>query len=288
VLGSYLNIGGQIRVDLRVQDISTGEIVATPTEQGSEAQFLELVKRAGESLRQNCGAGEITAEQRAAIGASQPGTTEAVRLYSEGLAKLRDFDFLAARDLLKQATDADPNNSLSHSALGAAWSQLGFDENAKEQAKQAFLMSGNLPRSEKLLIEARYREESHDWDKAIDLYHSLSTFFPDDLDYGLHLANAQVSGGRAQQALATVKTLRDLAPPLRDDPRIDMAEAAAAEAVSDYKREHDATARAIEKADRQGAHLLSAQAVLQQCWALRNLGDLQGAKTAGDRARQVL
>jgi curli biogenesis system outer membrane secretion channel CsgG len=47
VLGFYLDIGGQIRVDLRVQDTSTGEIVSTAPELGSEAQFL----RTGEACR---------------------------------------------------------------------------------------------------------------------------------------------------------------------------------------------------------------------------------------------
>ena len=288
VLGSYLNIGGQIRVDLRVQDTSTGEIVPIASEQASEAQFFELVKRAGQSLRQNCGAGELTAEQRAATDASEPGSAEAVRYYSEGLVKLRDFDFLAARDLLKRAISTDPNNSLPHSALAAAWSQLGYDENAKDEAKKAFEMSANLPRKDKLSIEAGYREQSHEWDKAVDLYHSLWTFFPDDLDYGLQLANAQVSAAKGQQAFATIQTLRGLPPRLRDDPRIDLAEAAAAEAVSDYKREQTATARVIDKAGRLGARLLVAQAVLKQCWALRNMGDLEGAKAAGQRAKDVL
>jgi tetratricopeptide (TPR) repeat protein len=288
VLGSYLNMGGQIRVDLRVQDTSTGEIVPIASEQASEAQFFELVKRAGQSLRQNCGAGELTAEQRAATDASEPGSAEAVRYYSEGLVKLRDFDFLAARDLLKRAISADPNNSLSHSALAAAWSQLGYDENAKDEAKKAFEMSANLPRKDKLSIEAGYREQNQEWDKAVDLYHSLWTFFPDDLDYGLQLANAQVSASKGQQAFATIQTLRGLPARLRDDPRIDMAEAAAAEAVSDYKREQTATTRVIDKAGRLGARLLVAQAVLKQCWALRNIGDLEGAKTAGQRAKDVL
>jgi Tfp pilus assembly protein PilF/TolB-like protein len=288
VLGSYLNIGGQIRVDLRVQDTSTGEVVATVPEQGSEAQFFELVKRAGQVLRQSCGAGDLTAEQRAATDASEPGSADAVRLYSEGLEKLRDFDFLAARDLLEKAIASDPNHSLSHSALAAAWSQLGYDDNAKKEAKQAFDTSANLPRKDKLSIEAGYREQNHEWDKAVDIYSSLWTFFPDDLEYGLHLANAQVAAGKAREAFATIQALRSLPPRLRGDPRIDMAEASAAEAVSDYKREQTATARAMDKAGRQGARLLAAQAVLQQCWALRNMGDLAGASVAGERARGVL
>jgi eukaryotic-like serine/threonine-protein kinase len=288
VLGSYLKIEGQIRVDLRIQDTSTGEIISTLPEQGSEAQFFDLVKHAGQSLRQDCGAGELTAEQREATDAAEPKSTEAVRLYSEGLAKLRDFDLPVARDLLKQAVAADPNNPLPHSDLAAVWSQLGYDENAKKEAKLAFEMSANLPRKDKLLIEAGYREQNHQVDKAVEIYHSLWTFFPDDIDYGLDLANAQTASGQGQQAFATILTLRGLPPRLSADPRIDMAEAAAAEQVSDYKREQVATARAIGKAELQGARLLAAQAVLQQCWALRNMGDLESAKAAGQKAKDVL
>jgi eukaryotic-like serine/threonine-protein kinase len=288
VLGSYLKIEGQIRVDLRIQDTSTGEIISTMPEQGSEAQFFDLVKHAGQSLRQDCGAGELTAEQRAATDAAEPESTEAVRLYSEGLAKLRDFDLPVARDLLKRAVAEDPNNPLPHSDLAAVWSQLGYDENAKKEAKLAFEMSANLPRKDKLLIEAGYREQNHQLDKAVEIYHSLWTFFPDDIDYGLDLANAQTASGQGQQAFATILTLRGLPSRLSADPRIDMAEAAAAEQVSDYKREQAATARAIGKAELQGARLLAAQAVLQQCWALRNMGDLESAKAAGQKAKYVL
>jgi Tfp pilus assembly protein PilF/TolB-like protein len=288
VLGSYLKIGDQIRVDFRVQNTSTGEVVASAPEQGTEAQFFDLVKRSGEALRQYCGAGELTAEQRAATDAAEPASTEAVRLYAEGVKKLRDFDFLAARDLLQQATAADPKNSLSHSALAAAWSQLGYDEKAKAEAKKAYETSTNLPPKDKLSIEAGYREQNHEWATAIDLYRSLWTFFPDDVDYGLHVANAQIAAGKGQEAFVTLQTLRKLPARLSGHPRIEMAEAAAADSVSDYKREQAATVRAIEKARAEGARLLEAQAVLQQCWALRNMGDLAGAKAAGDRARNVL
>jgi len=139
-----------------------------------------------------------------------------------------------------------------------------------------------------LSIEARYRETNHEWAKAVDIYRSLWTFFPDDLDYGLRLAAAQVSAGQGQPALQTVQALRQLPPPSRDDPRIDLAEAAAAESLSDFKREIAATAQAREKARRQGSQFTVAQALLDQCWAQRNLGDLEAARNAGEQARTIL
>jgi tetratricopeptide (TPR) repeat protein len=99
----------------------------------------------------------------------------------------------------------------------------------------------------------------------------LFTLLPDDLEYGLLLAAAQTSGGKAQDALITVNALRSLPPPLADDPRVDMAEARAAGAVSDFARTRKAAARAAEKARAHGATLQYARARLLESGAMQNL-----------------
>jgi DNA-binding winged helix-turn-helix (wHTH) protein/tetratricopeptide (TPR) repeat protein/TolB-like protein len=288
VLGSYLNIGGEIRVDLHVQDTSTGETTAVLSDSGPEPQLLELVKRLGDSLRQKCGAGQITSTEATAVRDYEPASSEATRLYAEGLAKLRSFDPLAARDLLQKAVAADPKSLLAHSALSAAWTQLGYDGNAAREAKAAFELSKGLSRRDMLAIEAAYRESTREWEKAVDLYKSLWTFFPDDLEYGLRLADAQTSAGSGQAALATTAGLHNLPPPSPDDPRIDLAEARAADSLSDYKRAHSAALRAGDKASQLHSNFLLAQSQIQQCWALRNLGAYTEAKVVGQQARKLL
>ncbi|MGA8152579.1 MAG: protein kinase [Terriglobales bacterium] len=288
VLGSYLDLGGNIRVDLQVQDAVAGESIGTVSAEGSEAKLFDLVKRLGESLRQKCGAGQISAEAEAVANAAKPANTEAERLYAEGLTRLRLFDALAARDLLEQAVRADPHYALAHSALAAAWSQLGYDAKAAEEAKKAFELSKGLARKDVLSIEARYREETRDWPRAVELYRSLWTVFPDDSEYGLRFADAQVSAGNGKDALVTVAELRKLPAPLRDDPRIDLAEANAAASLSDYKQAQAATGQAIRKAQQQGATLLEAEGLLQQCSALRSTGELEQAVSAGQQAKDTL
>ncbi len=135
-------------------------------------------------------------------------------------------------------------------------------------------------------MEGRYREVSKDWEKAIEIYHALVAFFPDSLDYGLALAQAQVSGGKGKDALDTIEALQKLPPPLGDDPRIDLAESRAAESLGDFKRDLVSTHRAAEKAKALGASLLLAQALADQAWALDNLGPLdQAVVTAGEAKR---
>jgi eukaryotic-like serine/threonine-protein kinase len=287
VLGSYIDIGGQIRVDLRVQDTAKGETVATLSASEPDAKLLDLVKDLGAQLRAKCGAGAITGEEAAAVRASQPGTADAARLYVEGVAKLRAFDNLGARQLLEQAVSAEPGNALAHLALARAWGQLGYDAKAESEAKKAYELSRNFSRKEGLLIEAYYREATGEWDRAVELYKSLWTFYPDDLEYGLRLADAQVSAGQAQNAMTTVNGLRQLPGPLRNDARIDLAEAKSLARLADFRQAVVAAQAAEKKATKLGERFLTAQALLDQCQTLRQLGQYPVAKSKGEQANET-
>jgi len=237
VLGSYASLRqgslGRVRLDLRLQDTRNGETIDAVSETGDESHLFELVSQAGEHVRTRLGVQGVTRQEAAEIAFALPANHDAARLYSEGLGKLRVFDALAARDLFEKAITTEPRYALPHAALATAWATLGYDENARTEAKRAFELSSNLPRAERLLVEGRYHEMSKNWEKAIEIYRALVAFFPDSLDYGLALAQAQVSGGKGKDALDTVEALQKLPPPLGDDPRIDLAEARAAESVGD-------------------------------------------------------
>jgi len=291
VAGSYAMLGtdsgGQLRLDLRLQDARTGETVVAVSESGTESRLFGLVADAGEELRSKLGAGAITTEQAAEVATALPSKSEAAHLYWEGLAQLHVFNALAARDLLLKAVATEPAYALSHSALATAWVQLGYDANANAEAKKAFDLSGNLSRAERLLVEARYREASRDWEKSIEIYRALFEFFPDNLDYGLALSGDQVNAGRGREALATVAALRNLPAPVTDDPRIDLANARAAESLGDFKTVQTFAARAAEKAKASGASLLLARARLDQAWATENLGQFDAVDPLIQEAKQL-
>ena len=291
VVGSFAKLGesadGPIRVDLRLQDTRTGETVAAISEVGTEAHLLDLVSRAGQHLREKLGIRAVTKEEAAEVAIALPSKAEAAKPYSEGLAKLRIFDSLAARDLLHKAVAAEPEFALSHAALATAWAQLGYDENARKEAKQAFDHSRNLSRAERLLVEGRYREMSCDWGRAIEIYRALFDFFPDNLDYGLALANAQYHANRWKDELDTTAALRQLPTPLRDDPRIDLAETDAARSLGDSKTAESAIARAAQKARAAGASLLLARALREQAWLFENSGKQDQVEGAIREAKQL-
>ena len=291
VLGSYVSLGketgGQIRLDVRVQDAASGETLASLAQTGTESNFLDLVSQTGSKLRERLGVGELSAAQAGGARASLPSSSEGARLYAEGLARLRVFDALGARDLLEKAVAADPQYPMDHAALAASWSTLGYDGKAREQARKAFDLSGNLWREDRLAVEGRYRETVREWDKAVEIYRTLWGFFPDNLEYGLRLAAVELAAGSRKDSLATAESLRKLPTPASEDARIDLALARAAGSLSDYKREQASAESASRKADAAGARLLAAEARLSRGDAAASLGDPKRAVVLFEEARQT-
>ncbi len=291
VLGSYTALpetsGTRIRLDLRLQDTVAGDTIADIAVVGSEADLFDLASQAGSQLRKKLGVEAVSPAEAVSVRASLPSNRDAARLYSQGLARLRVFDALAARYLLERAVAIDPRYSLAHSALAEAWSRLGYAKKAQEEARRAYELAANLSREERLVVEGRYHEADHEPEKEIEIYRALVTLFPDNLDYGLRLAGAQIRVGKGHDALATLESLRKLAPPASDDPRIDLMEANAWDALGDVKREEQPQARAVEKARAQGARLILAEARENQCWAFGSSVQVQKAVAACSESRDI-
>jgi tetratricopeptide (TPR) repeat protein len=289
--GSYLALpdgsSTKLRIVLQVQDTRTGETIAAITEDGAESDLPQLISAGGDKLRHTLGIGSLSAAATGEVRASFPANSEAERLYSEGLAKLQGFDALAARELFEKAIAADPNHALSHSALADTWSQLGYDINAQAEAKKALDLSSNLSREDKLSIEGRFRELTHDRDGAAEVYRTLHNSLPDNLDYGLRFARAEYLANHANGALDTVAALRKLPAPMGSDPRIDLVEFHAAERLGDMKRSQKAAAAGIARAKTLGSGLLLASSLTAESWAWSNLGELNKAIDDQSQARDL-
>jgi DNA-binding winged helix-turn-helix (wHTH) protein/tetratricopeptide (TPR) repeat protein/TolB-like protein len=291
VLGSYTSIGRperkQLRLDVRLQDARTGEIRAEVVEIGSSENLFQLISRVGVKLRDRLGVPGVGEADELSVVASLPSNPEAARFYTLGLEKLREFDALAARGLFEKTIEVDPQYALAHWALSEAWSTLGYEQNALEEAKKSYQLSESLPQRDRLLTEGRYRLLGKDWDKALEVYHALFSLFPDDLEYGLRLADAQTQAGKRNDALATIELLRKLTPPVRDDPRIDLAEEMTYKSMGQLEPAQRAALRAAEKAKTKGLDLLLAKALCREAEDLAFLGERDKAVGAAQSARSL-
>jgi len=281
VVGSFLVMGkggqGSLRIDARVQDVKAGDTIAAVSESGSQADLADLVSRASSELRQKLGIGVLPESERNAIGTSLPSNPAAIRLYSEGIARLRALDAKRARDLLERAAAADPNHALTHAFLATSLANLGYEAQARAEATKAFELSRSLPRRDRLLVEASYHEAQQDYGAAVEAYRTLWEFFPDDIEAGLRLAAAQDLAGRSKDALDTVAQMRRLPEPASLDPRIDLADSRASASLGDFRRTQQSAAKAVEAASRQGSPIIMAEAKQREAWGWDRLGDLDKA-----------
>jgi eukaryotic-like serine/threonine-protein kinase len=292
VLGSYVEVGAseqklKIRLDVHLQSADSGEVLVAAAEYGAADDLFDLVSQCGQQLRAYLAVGAVSAQQAASVRASVPSNPDAARFYSQGLERLHLFDALGARDLFQKAIAIEPGNAEAHAALSSAWTKLGYLPKAAAEAKSAMDLSANLPREDRLEIEGQYHQAQQDWPRTIQTWQTLYGFFPDNLEYGLDLAQAQSQGGRNDDSLATIAELRKLPPPARDDPRIDIVEAQSAEITGDSKRAAAANERAAQKAQTMGARLLYAQARSSEGWNYRALGDLPKSIALLQEAEQI-
>jgi len=261
VLGSYTALPGngerRIRLDVRVQETLRGETLTEKSFTGSEANLFELAVEAGQSLRQSMGISSASNEATLQARAALPSNQEATRFYVEGKRRLWAFDSLLARDLLIKAIAIDPAYPLAHAALSEAWYRLGYTSKARNEAERARSLSEHLGLEDRLLIEGQYYVTLPDRAKAIETYQKLFAEFPDNLDYGLRLADEQ-RVVNPQDALRTLATLHRLPAPYGEDPRIDLLESRAWN-VQDVPKAQAAAARALQVAKAQGSPVLVAR-----------------------------
>ena len=269
-------------------DAVAGVTLASVSEKGSESEIDSLINRAGSELRAKLGVGALSDAQSALVRASLPSNPDAARLYSQGLQNLRLFDALAARESLQKAADLAPDHAPTRSALAAALNILGYEDKAKEQAKKAMQLSPSFSREERLLIEARSHEILEETSAAVDKYRELWEFFPDNVDYGVPLASAQVRAGKPTMPKRLWLICASFHVSEADAARIDLAEGDAASWEGDFKREQLLT-------DRRRAALASRLAQISwrlsrsnsSCTPWERLGDWQKASERAKQARQL-
>ena len=214
-------------LDVRVQDTEKPDSSAAMSFSGAESNLPELAAKVGAEIRKRLGVRSLSPVEEVTVRSSLPSDPVARRKYAEGVDKLQTFDPAGARALIEQVVALEPNFAGGHMQLSTALLQTGYDLRARNEAKKAKDLSGQLPRNERLVIEARYWETAGQWDKAVEIYTSLWTFYPDDPEYGIALLRVQTRAGSAH---------RRIEPWLNSEPQLHPARGRAANRRAPFRR----------------------------------------------------
>ena len=296
-LGAELVVTGAIEVSAKVRDALTIRIEVTDSQtaaplaevavSGRPGELFELVKRAGSKLRQQLGTGALSAAQEAALRAVRPANPTVAELYAQGRELVGRGDAVAARRLLEQVIALDPDYALGHLAMADVWAILGYDEKAKTETKRAFALSSGLPREDRYVIEARYREAAKEWDQALAIYQSLLIVFPESVDYGLAVGRVQLNAGQPDAARATAAQLRKRLESGGRDPRISILEGKAFFDAGELPRAQRILEHAAIQGAAMGAPLFTARAHLEEAYVLVSMGQLDRALNRAMMARDL-
>jgi tetratricopeptide (TPR) repeat protein len=224
---------------------------------GEQSDLFDIAAQAGNRLRESLDPALSLAPEQEAPRFQGSTNQVALQFYSEGRARSYDFDFEGARDFLKRAVAADPQFALAHSALSDAWSKLGYEAEARNEAKLALKYSRGLPPETALAIQGQNQEALNDWSGAVTTYRTLFNLYPDNLMYGLRLASEQFHLNPLD-AEPTLAMLRRLPWPAGNDPRIDLLDASVM-IYHDLPKARAAAERAVAKASALGATLMLAR-----------------------------
>jgi tetratricopeptide (TPR) repeat protein len=277
---------GRAQLTVEVRDSGDGRPLAWVEDAAMADALPRLTADVAARLRQQLALQAPSADDEMRVRAAMPSNATLAAAYADGLAKLRRFDADGARKALETVIAADPQQPLAWAALAEAWHQLQYQRRYREAARQAFDRADKLPREQRLWVEAQYREAMKEWPAAIELYRSLATFFPDNLEYGLKLADAQVAGGKSADALATLDKLAKLPPPDGSDARIDLSRAQAKVRAGDSKAALPLFAAARAHAGAVAQRQLLARILVAQCSALDNVMQIDAAlATCADAER---
>jgi tetratricopeptide (TPR) repeat protein/predicted Ser/Thr protein kinase len=219
--------------------------------------------------------------------ARRPDGVVAPAEYDEAVQKLRRDDFHGAIAALEGVTRRDPDFVPAWLALARARIVEPDPVRARAALDAALRRIPPQDIARRLEAEGLGAELDENWDVAIDRYQTYARLVPGDVEVGLALADAQIYGGHPSDALVTVRSLGAVS----GDVRLALAEAKAANALSDWARVIAAADRAIAVGQATAAPGILARAYLRRALARSKLKRAEAARSdlalAGIAARQA-
>ncbi len=197
ITGRAVRVGPKYLLTAEVKDPIQNLILAGMTQEAADrSQVLTAVHRLGADIRKNLG------ERLPRTGNSgerlEPVTTSSLRalsLYSRGMSAETLGSginrWVIAEAALRQAVNEDPSFAMARIMLAWALHNQGKPKQEwQPHAEKAFQLASKASERERYFIQASYYTMARADDKAIPLYETLVSLFPDDY-WGINnLANA--------------------------------------------------------------------------------------------------
>src|SRR5207245_4139232 len=183
-----------------------GNLEGQPTvpvnrEAARETGLISPGDKLAQTLQQNLRLGRGSVQNlKAAAFKPSSNSLEAIRAYTEGMAKTRQGNYIDAVKEFEAATKADANFALAYSMLGQTYARLGHDRDAEQSATRSVELSSNLPSAEKYIVRAVNAKIGNNYQQALDAYQNLERLMPSDPQVQFELGSLYQQHGEFDKA----------------------------------------------------------------------------------------
>jgi tetratricopeptide (TPR) repeat protein/predicted Ser/Thr protein kinase len=203
VTGAMLKVGSaQLRLDVRVQDTQTGQILFSDKLEGQDIQSIfGMVDRLTSSIARNFLPTDSLPQTAPAIEQASTSNIEAYRHYQLGVDYGRRFLTADAIRELEEAVHLDPQFALAYMRLAAQYFLQGDRRRSNQMAIKVEPMQSRLPRYEQLYLQVLRSNRSRDLELQVQAGQALLAEFPRDSAVRADLADTLGTIGRKQESL---------------------------------------------------------------------------------------
>ncbi len=203
ITGALLKVGPtQLRLDVRAQDTSTGQILFSEKLDGQDVQSIfGMVDRLTASIAGSFLPASDLPQKAPEIEQASTSNVEAYRHYQLGIDYERRYLTTEAIRELEEAVRLDPQFALAYMHLSGGYFQHGDLRRANELAIKVGQLQSRLPRYEQLWLQALNAGRSRDLEAQVRARQELLSEFPRDSENRGLLASFLSFLGQRDQAL---------------------------------------------------------------------------------------
>ncbi len=180
--GSYAKAGDLFRVNITLQDASTGELIASEWAEGTEEKIFSMVDELTLKIKGifNLSKEEIAGDFDMEVGQITTSFPQAYKYFSEAERHYYSGDYREAIEIGKKAIEIDPEFATAYYGLAWCYWTMRYNKEAREYFLKAIQFTDRISERERLRIQGDYFIQSGNQEKAIGIFTKLLELYPED------------------------------------------------------------------------------------------------------------
>jgi tetratricopeptide (TPR) repeat protein/predicted Ser/Thr protein kinase len=207
VVGNVFKAGDDVRIDVRLEEVSSGRLLFAETVRGADVFPLvdDLTRRIRDRL-------SLSAADTRRVAEVTSSSIDAYRAYTEGREAQHNLRFADARRLFQRAIEIDPTFAMAYYSLALVSDQLGETSEGSKYREALQPHLDRLPERQRTLVMGQGARREGDYQRAAALLEALVAKYPDEEEGYHQLAHAYRDLSQFDKELATQERGLKVAP----------------------------------------------------------------------------